>query len=191
MSMRGNVEKDIFQMKGFTLIEILAASGILAVLAIIIHGSFNISASIWKERQEYIEQAQDARISMDIIRQKVSCAYLSPWHRETGFGSSTSGRGKQGEIEFKAATNKGISRVKFYLKQDVKGDKCLWIDEVIGTKTNSTQLCAGVNMFEMDWLQEGFPQLVRVRLGLKDMNMPLMIVPVRVGKYGIVQKQIT
>ncbi|OIP39231.1 hypothetical protein AUJ95_05800 [Candidatus Desantisbacteria bacterium CG2_30_40_21] len=163
-------------MKGFTLIEILAASGILAVLAMLIHSSFNISASIWKERQEYMEQEQDARISMDIIRQKISCAYLSPWHRETGFES------KQGEIKFKTATNKGISMVTISLKQDTKDEKCLWMDETIGTKTTNTQLCAGVNMFEVDWLQEGFPQLVRVRLGLKDMNMPLMIVPVRVGK---------
>ncbi|MFH1096423.1 MAG: type II secretion system protein [Candidatus Desantisbacteria bacterium] len=166
-------------MKGFTLIEILAASGILAVLAILIHGSFNISASIWKERQEYMEQEQDARISMDIIRQKISCTYFSPWHRETGFGD------KQDEIEFKAAMNKGISRVKFYLKQDAEGDKCLWMDEAIGTEINSTQLCMRVNMFEVkyDWLQEGFPQLVRVHLGLKDMDIQEMIVPVRVEKY--------
>ncbi|MBI4753342.1 type II secretion system protein [Candidatus Desantisbacteria bacterium] len=163
-------------MKGFTLIEILAASGILAVLAILIHGSFNISASIWKERQEYMEQEQDARISMKILRQKISCAYLSPWHKETGFED------RQGEIKFKAATNKGISRVMIYLKQNTKDEKCLWMDETIGTKTTNTQLCAGVNIFEVDWLQDEFPQLVRVRLGLKDMNMPEMIVPVRVEK---------
>lgn len=176
-------EKKDFQMKGFTLIEILIASAILAVLAVLIHGSFNTSAFIWEKRQKYIEQEQDARISMDILRQKISCAYLSLWHREIGFYS------KQDEIEFMAATNRGLSRVKFYLKQDEKyNDKCLWMDEVIGTETNSIQLCAGVTTFTVDdyngnkFLSNGLPALVKVHLGLKDINMPEMIVPVRVGK---------
>ncbi|MFH1860984.1 MAG: prepilin-type N-terminal cleavage/methylation domain-containing protein [bacterium] len=172
-------------MRGFTLIEILAASGILAVLAILIHGSFNISVSIWQKRQQYIEQEQDARISMDILRQKISCAYRSPWHKETGFD------GSQHEIKFNAAGSDGISRVRFYLKDD-----CLWLEEIFGMDTiargaaSPYKLCDGVTRFDVyygrtwssNWSQEGPPQLVKVCLGLTHTDMPEMIVPVRAGK---------
>ncbi len=173
-------------MKGFTLIEILAASGILAMLAILVHGSFNISASIWQKRQQCIEQEQDARISMAILRQKISCAYCSPWHKGTGFD------GSQHEIKFKAATSDGISLVRFYLKGD-----CLWLEEtVVGIKTPSAyKLCAGVTRFDLsygrtlsdNWSeneQKKLPPLVKVWLELTHVDMPEMIIQVRTGKTG-------
>jgi type II secretory pathway pseudopilin PulG len=178
-------------MKGWTLIEMLAASGILAVIAILVHGSFNISASIWQKRQQQIEQEQDARISMDILRQKISCAYRSPWHKETWFD------GNSHEIRFNAASSDGISRVRFYLEDD-----CLWLEETVGTDTSangddtSYKLCSGVTRFDVsygrireslcqwsdNWLPEGLPQLVKVCLKLTHTDMPEMIIPVRAEK---------
>jgi len=179
----------VFQMKGFTLIEILAASGILAVLAILIHGSFNISVSIWQNRQQYIEQEQDARISMDILRQKISCAYHSPWHKGTGFD----GRGD--EIGFNVAGSDGISRVRFYLESgESDEDTCLWMEETADTDAISSnlkhkyKLCAGVKKFEVRYddgyslLQQEFPRLVRVCLNLTHVDIPEMVVLVRAGK---------
>lgn len=168
-------------MKGFTLIEILTASGILAVLAILIHGSFNISTSIWQRRQQQIEQEQDARISMDILRQKISCAYRSPWHKETGFN------GNQHEIELNVASKDGISRIGFYLKDD-----CLWLEETVETNktTSPYKLCAGVTRFDVyyghtltnNWLQKELPSIVKVCLGVTHTDIHEMIIPVRAGK---------
>ncbi len=168
-------------MKGFTLIEILAAAGILAVLAILIHGSFNISASIWQKRQQYMEQEQDARISMAILRQKISCAYRSPWHKKTRF------EGSQHEIKFNAATSDGISHTRFYLKDD-----CLWLEETVGTTAtpSSYKLCAGITRFDVSygrtlsdsWLQNELPPLVKVWLELTHVDMPEMVIQVRIGK---------
>ena len=171
-------------MKGFTLIEILAAAGILAVLAILIHGSFNISASIWQKRQQYMEQEQDARISMAILRQKISCAYRSPWHKKIGFD------GSQHEIKFNTATSDGISQLRFYLKDD-----CLWLEETsVGMKTPSSyKLCAGVTRFDIfygrtlsdNWSQKEqkrLPPLVKVWLELTHVDIHEMVIQVRTGK---------
>lgn len=184
-------------MKGFTLIEILAASVILAVIAILVHGSFNISASIWQKRQQCLEQEQDARISMDILRQKISCAYCSPWHKGTGFD------GSQHEIRFRVSGYEGISRVRFYLK-----DNCLWLEEtteagITAERAHSTRdaasqykLCAGITRFDIsygckrgslwqwrdNWSQEGPPQLVKICLELTHLDMPEMVIQVRTGK---------
>ncbi len=70
---------------GFTLVEIIIATSILAFLMITLHRVFLVSSSAWKKGDARIRMYQNGRVSLDVMSREIRCALISPGSSQLAF----------------------------------------------------------------------------------------------------------
>ena len=70
--------------KGFTLVEVMVAASILALIMAIIYGAFAGSVKTMEISTEGGDCYRKARLILNHIAQEISCAYLPPEHENAG-----------------------------------------------------------------------------------------------------------
>jgi prepilin-type N-terminal cleavage/methylation domain-containing protein len=123
--------------KGVTLIELLVAMGILAILITVLYSVFTVSLRAWKKANNIFESATIARVVLDRITTEIKNAVIKPGSNEffcRGFDQSAQSgwrtNSKADEFYFIAAINKD---------EGDKSDLCevgYWVDDQ-GTSSDS------------------------------------------------------
>lgn len=75
----------LFKNKGFTLVEVMVAAGILALIMAIIYGAFAGSIKTMEISTEGGDSYRKARLILSQIAQEISCAYLPAEHENADF----------------------------------------------------------------------------------------------------------
>lgn len=111
---------------GFTLVEILVATAILAMIGVIIYGAMTASIRGRQTAYKLQERYQTARIAMEKMRRDLESAYISK-HRNLDKYPETLFRGRSDRIDFtyvgyqRIAEGQRVSdqgAVSFYLESD-------------------------------------------------------------------------
>ena len=63
---------------GFTLIEIVIATSILAFMMLTLHRVFLLSSSAWKKGDARIKMYQNGRVCLDVMSREIRCALIAP-----------------------------------------------------------------------------------------------------------------
>jgi prepilin-type N-terminal cleavage/methylation domain-containing protein len=168
---------------GFTLLEILVASLIIVITVILIHGSFSIITSIWQKRQILVNSYQDVRIALDVLRERLTNTYISPWDRKPTF------MGRHNSIRFNSVSQMGILNIRCYVTRE----GCLVLKEDLENKSIATILCKYVKNIDIryydgtswkqTWQEINPPVLVKIFLSIKMKNKENefeIVVPIRV-----------
>jgi len=120
--------------RGVTLIELLVAMGILALLVVILYSVFSVSLRAWKKADNIFKSTAIARIVLDRMSREISSAIIKDDNSYylLGIDSSNIGAKKTDsigdEIYFIAALNPGINaksdlcEVGFWLDGQATGD---------------------------------------------------------------------
>jgi general secretion pathway protein J len=91
--------------RGFTLIEIMVASVLLATVATIIMGSFRQSFRVRDHTAKVFDRYKDVRLGMHRMAREISMAYLSLHHNAQEATTSTWFEGDRDELHFTAFAN--------------------------------------------------------------------------------------
>jgi general secretion pathway protein J len=108
---------------GFTLVELLVALTLLALLSVALFGSFRLGARAWDRTTAHTNAIEDVRVAQDLLRQEIASAYplystADPTHPRIDF------EGRRERIRFLApapAALGGAGMAYFTLSTDADG----------------------------------------------------------------------
>ena len=113
--------------KGFTLLELMIALTIVAVIVVIIFGALRISIRAWEKGEKDVDIRQRQRIVLDLIKRQLASTCVSDvWGRDQQLVSL---KGDNKSIAFvshipMAPGNRfGMVYVRYAVRQEKKGDK--------------------------------------------------------------------
>jgi len=113
--------------RGFTLLELLIALTITAVIVVIIFGALRIGIRAWEKGEKDVDSRQRQRIVLDLIKRQLASTCVSDvWGRDQQLVSL---KGDNKSIEFvshipMAPGNRfGLVYVKYAVKQEKEGGK--------------------------------------------------------------------
>jgi len=61
--------------KGFTLIEVLVAMTVFAVVMTAVYAAFQTGARVWRNAEENMQMFQDARVALTLLTRELRCAF--------------------------------------------------------------------------------------------------------------------
>ena len=96
--------------RGFTLLEIMVASALLATISAIIYGSFSQSFRVRKHTQKVYDRYRDVRQAMFRMAREISSAYISAHHNPEEPVTATCFMGEKDELTFSSMGNLRLVR---------------------------------------------------------------------------------
>ncbi len=105
--------------RGFTLLEVLVAVTILALVAVAVFGSLDFGVRAWEKGEREAERSQEMRIVLDVIPQQIRS--IHPYFFEEGPLRTPAFRGDRNSIRFISALRitgsdaKGLTFVSYFL----------------------------------------------------------------------------
>lgn len=136
MTAAGNV-RSIRSQEGFTLLEIVIAVTLVAMIAVTIWGVFSISLRSWSRGTEFIDANQRHRSILSMVRKQLASAYaqIRPIDQQTtGMGMGTNNvifSGTESSLLFVSLNslqfqdNPGLTLVSYEVNQDDSGSYSL------------------------------------------------------------------
>jgi general secretion pathway protein J len=113
--------------KGFTLLELLIALTIVAVIVVIIFGALRIGIRAWEKGEKDVDSRQRQRIVLDLIKRQLASTCVSEvWGRDQQLVSL---KGDSKSIEFVSqfpmtpGNRFGTVYVKYAIKREKEGEK--------------------------------------------------------------------
>ncbi len=80
------------QSRGLTLIELMLAVSIFAIVAVVIYSTFSAGISVWRRTQRTQNTLQDIRLSLDKMSEELENAVL--YSQESGFPNFVGGKNR-------------------------------------------------------------------------------------------------
>jgi len=115
--------------KGFTLLELMIAITITAVMVVIIFGALRIGIRAWEKGEKDVDIRQKQRIVLDLIKRQITSTCMSNWEKGR---AKISVKGDHKSIVFashapmKPGNPSGLFYVQYAVKQDKNSDtECL------------------------------------------------------------------
>ena len=112
--------------KGFTLLELMIALTITAVIVVIIFGALRIGIRAWEKGEKDVDIRQKQRIVLDLIKRQLASTCVSNWERDLQMIPL---KGDHNSIAFvsripiKPGNRLGLFYVQYAVKQDKNKDK--------------------------------------------------------------------
>jgi prepilin-type N-terminal cleavage/methylation domain-containing protein len=113
---------------GFTLLEIMLAISILAILVVILVSGLQVGIKSWEKGEERIEETQTIRIIQDLIFQDIQSCY--PYKQEISKKAILAFKGQAHRIDFISASQSYITHEKEIGLREVS----LYIDDDSGSE---------------------------------------------------------
>jgi len=126
---RGHPHREL----GFTLLEMIIAVTLVAMLAVTIWGVFRVSIESWKRGTEYIDANQRHRTILDLVKKQMASTYglIAPVDPQAGGASYPLFAGTDASLQFISLTslrfyeNPGLTMVSYDVLPDDRGNYAL------------------------------------------------------------------
>src|SRR5690349_5884687 len=120
-ALRRRMKRPSSPFPGFTLVELLLAMAVAALIAVFLASMVNQTSSLWSNTKARVEQFRDARLAFEAITRRLSQAtlntywdyYYPPGSNSSSLSSSTAvapiGYGRQSELRFVCGSGTGLT----------------------------------------------------------------------------------
>jgi prepilin-type N-terminal cleavage/methylation domain-containing protein len=126
-------ERSVLSQRGFTLLEMVVAVTLVALMAVGIWSVFRISIRSWSQGTQFIDTNQRRRSILDLVRKQMASTYgaLTPIDMQTGRGSYPIFSGTENSLRFislnslRFQESPGLTLVSYEAVQGRQGDYSL------------------------------------------------------------------
>jgi general secretion pathway protein J len=120
--------------RGFTLVEIVLALAILAVILSVLYVAYATSVEVMQTAQRRTEKYQEVRVIFDLLSHQLASAYLSPKDKRSVFigEDDSSGEFPLDRLTFTASASAfspfggsygGLCKIRYFVQSHTEGDR--------------------------------------------------------------------
>jgi prepilin-type N-terminal cleavage/methylation domain-containing protein len=173
---------------GFTLVEVLIAIAITAIIIVPIYQSFNIALRTWECRNERSDLEGEIRLLAQLFQRDVESAFLCQFSLDKNFA------GDGESIEFiSKRSGEGLLKIRYtFSKTD--GSLYYSVSPIIENEEKVTILCQDLSRTQIEYYYNGvwlnswksseeacLPKAVRMSLELKDSTNIGFTIPINLN----------